>query len=203
MLFETEKQMNAYELVCRERRIFVFWIIYHSIVCTAVVIGAFFAIQYMVMPDRVLILGRDRNLYVGNSAPVESKVVLEDISLRTAYALLSRRYDIQDDRQLKMVCTPRGLSQAKAYLNDTQELFEKRMQFQEIENCSVEYSANDGKYFSLVKGTVRLMGIYFGYPYSQKRDFALLMRLERSKDDFELPFKVAGMKLYEEEHIDE
>ena len=128
---------------------------------------------------------------------------MEDISLRTAYALLSRRYDIQDDRQLKMVCTPRGLSQAKAYLNDTQELFEKRMQFQEIENCSVEYSANDGKYFSLVKGTARLTGIYFGYPYSQKRDFALLMRLERSKDDFELPFKVAGMKLYEEEHRDE
>ena len=54
-----------------------------------------------------------------------------------------------------------------------------------------------------MKGTVRLTGIYFGYPYSQKRDFALLMRLERSKDDFELPFKVAGMKLYEEEHRDE
>ena len=59
------------------------------------------------------------------------------------------------------------------------ELFEKRMQFQEIENCSVEYSANDGKYFSLVKGTARLTGIYFGYPHIQKRDFALLMRLER------------------------
>lgn len=198
-----KKKQNAYDLVCRERRHLVLWVIYHSLVCIAIILGMFFAVQYMVMPDRVLILGRDHNIYLGNSAPVESAIVIEDISLRTAYALLSRRHDYQDDRQLQMVCTKRGIGQAKGYLNDTQELFERRMLFQEIEECSVDYSCKDGQYFALVKGITRLTGVYFGYPYTQKRDFALMMRLERSGDDFDLPFKVAGMKLFEEEHQDE
>ena len=194
---------TACELVCRERRLLVFWIVYHAVIWIAIALGAFFAVQYMTMPDRVLVLGRDRNIYLGNSAPVESQIVIEDIALRAAYALLSRRYDSRDDRLLEMVCTKRGLGRARNYLDSTRELFERRTLMQEIEHCSVEYVSSGGGYFALVKGILNLSGIYFGYPHIQKRDFALLMRLERSASDFELPFRVEGLKLYEEEHQDE
>ena len=95
------------------------------------------------------------------------------------------------------------LGRARNYLDSTRELFERRMLMQEIEHCSVEYVSSGGGYFALVKGILNLSGIYFGYPHIQKRDFALLMRLERSASDFELPFRVEGLKLYEEEHQDE
>jgi hypothetical protein len=153
----------------------------------------------MLMPDRVLVLGRDRNIYIGNSAPIESGLVLEDIALRAAYTVLSRRYDYQNDRPLEMVFTKRGQGQANSYLNSTQELFKERQLFQEIDSCEVQYSKKDGQYFALVKGILRRNGVYFGHPYTQLRDFALIMRLEHSSNNYELPFKVAGMKFYEEE----
>jgi len=175
------------------------WIIYHITVFFAIAIGAFFAYRYMLMPDRVLVLGRDRNIYIGNSAPIESGLVLEDIALRAAYTVLSRRYDYQNDRPLEMVFTKRGQGQANSYLNSTQELFKERQLFQEIDSCEVQYSKKDGQYFALVKGILRRNGVYFGHPYTQLRDFALIMRLEHSSNNYELPFKVAGMKFYEEE----
>jgi len=193
------KNVTVYELVGYQRNLIALWVIYHIVVLLAVGIGAYFAYRYMLMPDRVLVLGRDRNIYIGNSAPVESGTVLEDIALRAAYTVLSRRYDYQNDRPLEMVFTKRGQGQAKSYLSSTQELFKERQLFQEIDSCEVQYSKKDGQYFALVKGILKRNGVYFGHPYTQMRDFALIMRLEHSQSNYELPFKVAGMKYYEEE----
>ncbi len=193
------KAPSVYKLVGYQRNLIALWLIYHIVVLLAVCIGAYFAYRYMLMPDRVLVLGRDRNIYIGNSAPVESGLVLEDIALRAAYTVLSRRYDYQNDRTLEMIFTKRGQGQAKSYLSGTQELFKERQLFQEIDSCEVQYSKKDGQYFALVKGVLRRNGVYFGHPYTQMRDFALIMRLERSQSNYELPFKVAGMKYFEEE----
>ncbi len=194
-----DKNLTIYDLVNHQRNLISLWLIYHIVVFITIVIGAFFAYKYMSMPDRVLILGRDRNIYIGNSASVESGLVLEDIAMRAAYAVLSRRYDYQNMRPLEMIFTKRGQSQAKSYLSSTQEMFKERQLFQEIDSCEVQYSQKDGQYFALVKGTLKRNGMYFGHPYAQMRDFALMMRLERTENNYELPFKVAGMKYYEEE----
>ena len=117
--------------------------------------------------------------------------------------LLVRQYDRSDERMLGMTFNRRGLRQARSYISDTQDFFNERKLFQEIGEYSVETQIRDGKYYALVKGVLVRKGIYFNYPYSQKRDFALMMRLEKSDSDTLLPFQVAGMRLYEEEHIDE
>lgn len=193
------KNITVYDLVEHQRNSVFLWVIYHIVVLLAIGIGALFAYRYMLMPDRVLVLGRDRNIYIGNSAPVESGLVLEDVALRAAYAVLARRYDDRNERALEMVFTKRGRGQAKSYLSSTHEMFKERRLFQEIDSCEVQYSKKGGQYFALVKGVLRRNGVYFGHPYTQMRDFALMMRLERSANDNELPFKVAGMKFYEEE----
>lgn len=102
-----------------------------------------------------------------------------------------------------MVFNRRGLRQARSYLSDTQDFFYERKLYQEIGDYSVETQNRNGKFYALVKGVLVRNGIYFNYPYSQKRDFALMMRMEKSDSDTKLPFQVAGMRLYEEEHVDE
>ncbi len=197
------KNITVYDLVEYQRNLVFLWVIYHIVVLLAIGIGALFAYRYMLMPDRVLVLGRDRNIYIGNSASVESAVVIEDIAMRAAYTVLSRRYDYQNMRPLEMIFTKRGQSQAKSYLSSTEEMFKERQLFQEIDSCEVQYSKKDGQYFALVKGVLKRNGVYFGHPYTQMRDFALIMRLERVENNNELPFKVGGMKYFEEETEDE
>jgi hypothetical protein len=193
------KKLNMYELVRRERRIMSIWIVFHLLCVTFLLTGLFFVHQYMTMPDRVIVLARDSSVYLGNSAPVESGRVIEDIALRATYALLSRRYDVTNERMLSFVFTKRGRGQAKGYLNDTQEMFEKRRVYQEIESAEVDFGLVNGQYHALVKGVLIRSGVYFGHSYLNRRDFALMMRLERSNTDTELPFKVAGMRYWEEE----
>ena len=194
---------NMYELVRHERRIMCAWIGLHVCCIAALLVGLFFAWLYMTMPDRVIVFARDHTVYLGNSAPVESCRVLEDVALRAAYALLSRRYDVRNERTISFAFTKRGQGQAKGYLNDTQDTFEERRIFQEIESATVEIAVVQGQYHALVKGVLAKSGVYFGHPYLHNRDFALMMRLERSKSDHELPFKVAGMRYWEEEAEDE
>lgn len=128
--------------------------------------------------------------------------MIEDAALRAVYALLSRRSDIRNEKAIFFAFTRRGQAQAKAYLNETQEMFEKRKIFQEVESASVETAVLNGQPHALVKGILNRRGIYFGHPYRHRRDFALMMRLERGKSDRELPFKVAGMRYWEEEQND-
>lgn len=202
-MVQRKTKNNAYDLVCRERRFLILWSVFHLLCLTALLIGVAFGNLYMRMPDRVIVLGRDWNVYIGNSAPVESPSVLRDIALRATYGLLFRQYDQSDDLTLAMVFNRRGLRQAKSYLSDTQDFFNERQLVQEIGDYTVETQIRDGKYYALVKGVLLRRGIYFNYPYSQKRDFALMMRMEKSDSDTKLPFQVAGMRLYEEEHVDE
>ena len=198
-----ERKTDMYELVRHERRVMCFWIALHLICIVFLLIGLFFAHQYMTMPDHVIVLARDHTVYLGNSSPVESRPVFEDVALRATYALLSCRYDFRNERAIAFAFTKRGQGQAKGYLNDTQEMFEARRVFQEVESAHVEFAVVNGQYHALVKGVLNRSGIYFGHPYLNKRDFALMMRLERSKSDTELPFKVAGMRYWEEEQDEE
>ena len=193
------RQTDMYELVRHERKVLCFWIALHLVCIVFLLAGLFFAHQYMTMPDRVIVLARDHTVYLGNSAPVESRRVIEDVALRATYALLSRRYDVRNERALAFAFTKRGQGQARGSLNDTQEMFENRKVHQEIESATVDFAIVNGQYHALVKGVLLRNGIYFGHPYLHKRDFALVMRLERSKSDTELPFKVAGMRYWEEE----
>ena len=191
-----------YEIVRQERRVLCFWSVLHLVCIVFLSAGVFFFHQYMTMPDRVIVLAREHTVYLGNSAPLESGRVLDDVALRATYALLSRRYDLRNDRAIAFAFTQRGQGQAKGYLNDTQEMFEKRKIFQEIESVSVESAILRGQHHALVKGVLVRRGIYFGHPYLSRREFALMMRLERSSSDRELPFKVAGMRYWEEEQHD-
>ena len=192
-------QTDMYAIVLLERKIFCGLIILHIVCVTALLTGMLFAYLYMKMPDRVIVMARDNSIYLGNSAPLESRRVIEDAAMRATFALLSRRYDIQNEKAINFAFTKRGQGQAKGYLNDTQETFEKRKIFQEVETATVETAILQGQHHALVKGTLLKRGIYFGHPYQQKRDFALMMRLEKSESDTELPYKVAGMRYYEEE----
>ena len=195
----SNRQTDMYELVRHERKVLGFWIALHLVCIVFLLAGMFFAHHYMTMPDRVIVLARDHTVYLGNSAPVESRRVIEDVALRATYALLSRRYDVRNERALAFAFTKRGQGQARGYLNDTQEMFENRKVHQEIESATVDFAIVNGQYHALVKGVLLRSGIYFGHPYLHKRDFALAMRFERSKSDTELPFKVAGMRYWEEE----
>lgn len=197
-----EREKNMYELVLRERKFFCFWIILHLVCMVSLLVGLLFGYLYMKMPDRVIVLARDHTVYLGNSAPLDAGRVIEDVALRATYALLSRRYDVEDNRAISFTFTKRGQGQAKGYLNDTAEMFKKRQIFQEIESVSVESVILNGQRHALVKGTLSRRGIYFGHPYHNKLDFALMMRFEKSESDKDLPYKVAGMKYWEEENHD-
>lgn len=196
---KNELKTDMYELVRHERRFMSILCILHLLCSAALFFGFFFTYFYMTMPDRVIVLGRDSTVYLGNSAKVESPCVLKDTAFRAASSILIRRYDFRNDREIDFIFTKRGQGQAKGYLNDTQETFEERRIFQNIESAEIDTARINGQYHALVKGILVRRGIYFGHPYEHKRDFALMMRFERSKTDKELPYKVAGMRYWEEE----
>ena len=197
------RQTEMYQIVQKDRKTFGRLIVLHILCIFALIAGLAFACLYMKMPDRVIVMARDHSVYLGNSSPLESPRVLHNAALRAADALLSRRYDTENGRAVNFAFTKRGQGQAKGYLNDTQETFEERQIFQTIESASVETAMLGGYPHALVKGILVRQGVYFGHPYRQKRDFALMMRLEKSKSDLELPYKVAGMRFYEEERTDD
>ena len=197
------RETDMYSVVREKNTVFGRLIVLHIVCIAALTAGVAFGCLYMKMPDRVIVVARDHSVYLGNSSPLESDRVLHDAAFRAAYALLSRRYDVQDTRTIDFVFTKRGQGQAKGYLSDTQETFEKQMILQEIESAEVESAMLGGKPHALVKGVLVKQGVYFGHPYRQKRDFALMMRLEKSKSDLELPYKVAGMRFYEEERAED
>lgn len=200
----TEVQQNdMYQIVQKDRKTFGRLIVLHILCVFSLIAGLSFACLYMKMPDRVIVMARDHSVYLGNSSPLDSERVLHNAALRAADALLCRRYDVENDRAVNFVFTRRGQGQAKSYLNDTQEMFEERQIFQAIETASVETAVLGGRQHALVKGILVRQGVYFGHPYRQKRDFALMMRMEKSQSDLELPYKVAGMRFYEEERTDE
>ena len=107
-----EKAKNMYELVLQERRFFCFWIILHLVCMVSLLVGLLFGYLYMKMPDRVIVLARDNTVYLGNSAPLDAGRVIEDVALRATYALLSRRYDVEDNRAISFTFTKRGQGQA-------------------------------------------------------------------------------------------
>ena len=197
-----EKEKSVYQLVLDERKFFCFWIFLHLVCIVALLVGLLFGYLYMKMPDRVIVLARDNTIYLGNSASLDSGRVIEDIALRATYALLSRRYDVRPDRAISFVFTKRGQGQAKGFLNDTQEMFEKRQIFQEIESAEVESAILNGHHHALVKGVFHRRRFYFSHPYWNKLEFALMMRLEKGESDRDLPYKVAGMRYWEEEFND-
>ena len=155
----SERQPDMYELVRQERNMFCRWLVLHLACVAALLLGLFFACLYMQMPDRVIILARDHTVYLGNSAPLDSPRVIEDAALRAVYALLSRRCDIRNEKAIFFAFTRRGQAQAKAYLNETQEMFEKRKIFQEVESASVETAVLNGQPHALVKGILNRRGI--------------------------------------------
>lgn len=197
------KQTDMYQIVRENRKTCGRLIVLHILCVFALITGLAFACLYMKMPDRVIVMARDHSVYLGNSSPLESARVLHNAALRAADAVLSRRYDVDNGRTINFAFTKRGQGQAKSYLNDTQETFEERQIFQTIESASVETAVLGGHQHALVKGILVRQGVYFGHPYRQKRDFALMMRLEKSQSDLELPYKVAGMRFYEEERTDD
>ena len=124
------RQTDMYRIVQKNRKTFSRLILLHILCIFFLASGLAFACLYMKMPDRVIVVSRDQSIYLGNSAPLESERVLHNAALRAADALLSRRYDVPNDRAVDFAFTRRGQGQAKNYLNDTHETFEERKIFQ-------------------------------------------------------------------------
>lgn len=193
---------HAYTQVCLERRQLAGWYGWHSAVMTLGVLSLFFSVEFMRMSDRVWVFGQDDTLYLGISAPVDSDRVLRDVALRAVFALLQRRYDYTNDRALQFIFDKRGYGQARSHLDSYTEIFQERELRQEVTIQTVEYQPEGSGWIVLIQGILDRNGRYFGLPYHQRRDFALMLRLLRSETEFELPFRVNGMRYFEQEATD-
>lgn len=152
----------------------------------------------MKMPDRVILMGRAKNIFIGNSESLISKRVLYLIAQQAALALLEREYDYSNKKHLKMFFSKKAMSVVENYLGREKEFFTDRKITQHLEIERVSHLKESSSSFKvLIQGFVFRDGVYFGHKYKNKSEFALTMRLQKTSNVKRLPLEVINLKFQE------
>ena len=189
--------------VIREQRSVIRWSLLHIATAVCLIVGIYYAREYMRMPDRVIVVDEAGSIYLGNSENVLCKETAENIARRCAFAFLDRSFE-HDHWQLCEALFGRSAQKSLSDIirKSKDEFTEQKIrQLPEIRKVELlPLSDAPGQCLAFVYGTLHRTGVYMKIPYSQKLKFTLGLRLVRSPEEKAFPLRVLRMT-YEEKSI--
>lgn len=192
---------NAYEYVTHQRRRILFWGCWHVLVLTAFFVGLYYAYEYMGLPDRVIVVDKERNMGTAVSGPILCREVARDVAQRATHAFLNRSYEYTNEAACKAIFGKSAYEAVEAKIDESRRLFEERKIVQAVSIGKVEVKAasESDQCIVFVRGVLTRTGIYMDIPYFQRLKFTLGMRLMRSPDVEKYPLRVLRMQYKDEE----
>lgn len=189
--------------VIREQRSVIRWSLLHIATAVCLIVGIYYAREYMRMPDRVIVVDEAGSIYRGSSENVLCKETADNIARRCAFAFLDRSFE-HDHWQLCEALFGRSAQKSLSDIirKSKDEFTEQKIrQLPEIRKVELlPLSDAPGQCLAFVYGTLHRTGVYMKIPYSQKLKFTLGLRLVRSPDEKAFPLRVLRMT-YEEKSI--
>ena len=189
--------------VIREQRSVIRWSLLHIATAVCLIVGIYYAREYMRMPDRVIVVDEAGSIYRGSSENALCKETAENIARRCAFAFLDRSFE-HDHWQLCEALFGRSAQKSLSDIirKSKDEFTEQKIrQLPEIRKVELlPLSDAPGQCLAFVYGTLHRTGVYMKIPYSQKLKFTLGLRLVRSPDEKAFPLRVLRMT-YEEKSI--
>lgn len=189
--------------VIREQRSVIRWSLLHIATAVCLIVGIYYAREYMRMPDRVIVVDEAGSIYRGSSENVLCKETADNIARRCAFAFLDRSFE-HDHWQLCEALFGRSAQKSLSDIirKSKDEFTEQKIrQLPEIRKVELlPLSDAPGQCLAFVYGTLHRTGVYMKIPYSQKLKFTLGLRLVRPPDEKAFPLRVLRMT-YEEKSI--
>lgn len=189
--------------VIREQRSVIRWSLLHIATAVCLIVGIYYAREYMRMPDRVIVVDEAGSIYRGSSENVLCKETADNIARRCAFAFLDRSFE-HDHWQLCEALFGRSAQKSLSDIirKSKDEFTEQKIrQLPEIRKVELlPLSDAPGQCLAFVYGTLHRTGVYMKIPYSQKLKFTLGLRLVRSPEEKAFPLRVLRMT-YEEKSI--
>ena len=189
--------------VIREQRSVIRWSLLHIATAVCLIVGIYYAREYMRMPDRVIVVDEAGSIYRGSSENALCKETAENIARRCAFAFLDRSFE-HDHWQLCEALFGRSAQKSLSDIirKSKDEFTEQKIrQLPEIRKVELlPLSDAPGQCLAFVYGTLHRTGVYMKIPYSQKLKFTLGLRLVRSPEEKAFPLRVLRMT-YEEKSI--
>ena len=189
--------------VIREQRSVIRWSLLHIATAVCLIVGIYYAREYMRMPDRVIVVDEAGSIYRGSSENVLCKETADNIARRCAFAFLDRSFE-HDHWQLCEALFGRSAQKSLSDIirKSKDEFTEQKIrQLPEIRKVELlPLSDAPGQCLAFVYGTLHRTGVYMKIPYSQKLKFTLGLRLVRSPEEKEFPLRVLRMT-YEEKSV--
>ncbi len=196
------KQNIPQQIVAWEQHWIVVWSLLHIVTVLCLVLGIYFCRDYMLLPDRVIIMDDAGNLYYGTSGKVICTATANDIASRAAVAFLERSFEQDHQKACEAIFGRSAQKSLSGIVSETKEEFngQKIRQFPVIEKIELIPATEPDQCLAFVSGTLHRTGIYLNLPYYQKLGFNLGLRLMRSPDIKTYPLRVLRMR-YEERSI--
>ncbi len=192
---------SPHETVAKEQRHVILWSVIHISAILCLILGFYYCRQYMLMPDKVIIVDEQGSIYCGESQNILSREVVEDTARRCAVAFLDRSFEHNNDVECEALFGRSAQKSLRDIIGETAEEFEKQKIRQIPEISKVKMLADKpDQCIAYVYGTLHRRGIYMDIPYYQKLNFTLGLRLVRSPDEKTFPLRVLRMT-YEEKSI--
>lgn len=179
------------------------WSLLHIATAVCLIVGIYYAREYMRMPDRVIVVDEAGSIYRGSSENVLCKETADNIARRCAFAFLDRSFE-HDHWQLCEALFGRSAQKSLSDIirKSKDEFTEQKIrQLPEIRKVELlPLSDAPGQCLAFVYGTLHRTGVYMKIPYSQKLKFTLGLRLVRSPEEKAFPLRVLRMT-YEEKSV--
>lgn len=202
-----DKQFNLYstvlyKTVAQEQRRVIARSLLHILTLVCFLTGIYFCREYMLMPDRVIIMDDAGNLYRGSSRHVLCRETAEDIARRSTSAFLNRSFKQDNKASCEALFGRSAQKSVENILSETRDEFEdqKIRQASVIENIEIVEASEPDQCLAFVSGTLHRTGVYLSIPYYQKLEFNLGLRLMRSPDSRTYPLRVLKMT-YDEKSV--
>ncbi|MBN2642942.1 MAG: hypothetical protein JXR78_14925 [Victivallales bacterium] len=196
------KLRKPQQTVAREQRGIVCWSIMHVITTVCLIAGMYFSREYMLLPDRAIIVDNAGNIYYGSSCAVVSEVVAKDIAIRATMAFLERSFEHDSHAAREALFGRSAQKSLRSIIQASRDEFneQKIRQVPVVEEVELSGAGNSNQCLVFVRGTLHRTGTYMNLSYYRQLEFTLGLRLMRSPDINSYPLRVLRMR-YEEKSI--
>ena len=192
------------QTVSMEQKYIILWGVLHITTAICLVLGIYYAKEYMHMPDDVTICDFAKNLYRGKSCNVLCQATAEDITRKATMAFLTRNGEDYQQQALKALFGRTAQKSLQTLIRNSQTEFKEQniRQIPVIKKIRIVNAPEKDQFLAFAEGILHRTGVYMEIPYRQKLKFVLGLRLVRSGSLSEYPLRVLRMTYYEKSIYD-
>lgn len=188
--------------VANEQQNVIFWSLMHVFTVVGFFTGLYYCREYMMMPDRVVIMDKGGNLFQGTSRDVICRDTVHNIAERAAMAFLDRSFEHNNQKTCEALFGKTAQKSLRDIISRSSNEFteQKIRQTPVIKEIEITSAGEPDQCLAFVSGILHRTGIYMNIPYYQELEFTLGLRLMRSPDIKTYPLRVLRM-VYGEKSI--